>query len=85
MGAWRNGQRWGLISSWFGVQIPVRPPSQAAISRAIPVPSGLVPLCVLNAGAWAAGTLKGGYLGNEGAGICRLPQFSKNDYGEREC
>lgn len=55
----------------------MRPPSQAAISRAIPVPSGLVPLCVQDAGAWAASALKGGYLGNEGAGICRLPQFSK--------
>lgn len=60
----------------------MRPPSQAAISRAIPVPSGMVPLCVQDAGAWAAGTLKGGCFGSEGAGICRPPQFKKMIVGK---
>ena len=62
----------------------MRPPSQAAISRAIPVPSGLVPLCVQDAGAWVASALKGGYLGARGPEFVGSLNF-QNDRGEREC
>lgn len=33
LGIWRNGQRYRLITGWFGVQVPVCPPNLQVLTR----------------------------------------------------